>query len=463
MAAWTAAGHPTWVQSDLADANFRVRVQANKGCATAGTLVRLDMVEVRASFTIDTVTTSTSIVTTPIADQNLKGPGTACTGVGACYRADGVALNPRGFWATMNTEGAADVNGDAFQPYYDTVGGATNPGYDAINYYNYAVEMPAGATSGSVYVYDPVFCATVNSKGTADRWFSGPGSAVSSFFELYDTKNTLYDPTDDGPPVAQSGNLFRNSSASDDTMGGPGINGSIVQCRTTTDAPYGDGRDYHNNWYLLASGLSGGANGRIYRLHTTSTDPANVAAQRSVDGENSFALYASASGGSPRIYGLGAMQMFTPLSAAGSAVQSEFYLAQIDAVHAGKTVEIQLWDPGDTNPLSASVEILLPNSSGWAATTFDWTAARGTTNAAAANCNALTGTNVASVQTNVGATNGTFNGCWLTLEVPIPSGYTAAQSGWWKIRYTMNGNGTSNDVTTWTVRIKGNPVHLIVP
>ena len=63
------------------------------------------------------------------------------------------------------------------------------------------------------------------------------------------------------------------------------------------------------------------------------------------------------------------MQAFTPLSANGSTVQSEFYLAQIDAVHAGKTLQISLWDPGDTDPLTASIEILIPTSSGWTATT----------------------------------------------------------------------------------------------
>ena len=59
--------------------------------------------------------------------------------------------------------------------------------------------------------------------------------------------------------------------------------------------------------------------------------------------------------------------------------------------------------------------------------------------------------------------NSKFNGCWLTIDVPIPPGYSAPQSGWWKIKYTMTGSGTSNDVTTWKVGIKGNPVHLITP
>ena len=158
------------------------------------------------------------------------------------------------------------------------------------------------------------------------------------------------------------------------------------------------------------------------------------------------------------------MQMFTPLSSTGGTVSSEFYLAQIDAVHAGKTVEIKLWDPGDTNPLAANLQIEIPTSGGWAATPFDWSATKGTTNANAQNCDSLTpGTGVSSVQTNVGATTGTFNGCWLTIDVVIPTTYTAPQSGWWKIKYNMTGNGTSNDVTTWRVQIRGNPVHLIVP
>ncbi|MDP9484088.1 MAG: pilus assembly protein TadG-related protein, partial [Chloroflexota bacterium] len=303
-AAW--GGH-TWIRNDFSDANFRIRLTAVKGCATAGTSINLDMLEVRVHWNVATTTSTTTTVQTNLTDQNLQGPGTACSGATSCFNADGAALNPRGFWATMNTEGAANINGDAFQPYYDTPTSATNAAYDADTYYNYAVEVPAGA-SGSVYVYDPVFCATSANRGTGDRWFSGAGDAVSSFYELYDTRNTLYDMTDDGAAVADSAGLFRNEGASDSTMGG-GTSGP--ECKTTIPAAYGDGRDYHNKWYLLASGLSGGASGKVYRLHTTGTDPANVAAQRSVNGENSFALYSSIPGS--RIYGLGAMQMFTPL------------------------------------------------------------------------------------------------------------------------------------------------------
>lgn len=460
LAAWPLASPAhTWTGNDLGNSNFRVRLTANKGCATAGTQLRVDRIRVRADFGVDTLNPPvTTTTTTTLPDANLKGPGTACAGVAVCYKPDGATLTPRGFWGTMNTQGAQNINGDAYQPYYNTTGGILNPDYDADAFYNYAVEMPAGSTGGSVYVYDPVFCATAANKGTGDRWFNNDQPApVSSFYELYDTQGTLYDPGDDGAPVASSGGLFRSIAASDTTMGGV-VSGN--QCLYSTNGVYGDGRDYHSNWYLLASGLTGGTNGKVYRVHTTSTDPANIADQRTTDGENSFALYVDASGGTPRIYGIGAMQAFTPLSASGSPVSSEFYLAQIDAVHAGKTVEIKLWDPGDTNPLSASLQILVPTSSGWSPTNFDWTAAKGTTGGQPCT---TTGNDVSSVQTNVGATTGTFNGCWLTIQIPIPAGYTAPQSGWWKIRYTMNGTGTSNDVTTWKVEIRGNPVHLIVP
>ncbi len=65
--------------------------------------------------------------------------------------------------------------------------------------------------------------------------------------------------------------------------------------------------------------------------------------------------------------------------------------------------------------------------------------------------------------TNGGNTTGKFNGCWLTIVAAIPTTYAADQQGWWKIRYTMSGTGTSNDVTTWKADIRGNPVHLVLP
>ncbi|MGH2472350.1 MAG: hypothetical protein ACRDG6_08105 [Candidatus Limnocylindria bacterium] len=55
----------------------------------------------------------------------------------------------------------------------------------------------------------------------------------------------------------------------------------------------------------------------------------------------------------------------------------------------------------------------------------------------------------------------------MTISVPIPSAYTAPTPpgepgpGWWKIEYDTLGTG--QDITTWEVNIRGNPVHLITP
>ena len=345
----------TWTGNDLGNSNFRVRLTATKGPSpcTAATLLRVDMIQVQANYGIDTVTQTPVTTTTAPVDVPVEGPGTNCTtGVIGCYEANGQVLSPNGFWGTMNTEGAENVNGDIHSAYYDTHGGTINPAYGPSEFYNYAVEMPPGSSGGSVYVYDPGFCATQNNKGTGDRWFDDEGvDLVNSSYEVFDTKGTLTDITDDGPAVATSTSMFLGMKGSDSTMGGT-TTGTPTQCRYTTDTAYGDGRDYHNRWYLLASGLAGG---KIYRVHTTTTDPNGVGDTRGTYGENSFALYTRATVGTPRIYGIGAMQAFTPLSASGPAVSSEFYLAQIDAVHAGKTVEIKLWDPGDTSPLSGTL------------------------------------------------------------------------------------------------------------
>jgi hypothetical protein len=223
--------------------------------------------------------------------------------------------------------------------------------------------------------------------------------------------------------------------------------------------------------------LSGGPNGTVYRLHTTTSAPAGQSDpvnQKTANGEQSFAILASDTQGGallPTVYGLGAMQMFTPLTAGTSTVNSEFYLAQVARFYAGKTLELNLWDPGDTNTLSATLQVLIPTSpTTYSAAPFTYSAATGTTNSArnsACNSNSTSSPSNESVQTSNGGSVGLFNGCWLTLDVPIPGSYNADQDGWWKMQYSMfntvSGTTTSNDVTTWTARILGNPVHLIVP
>ena len=185
------------------------------------------------------------------------------------------------------------------------------------------------------------------------------------------------------------------------------------------------------------------------------------------NGHNSFSLWSRASGGAPKIHGLSAMEAFTPLNGGGAAT---FYLAQIDAEHAGKTMVIRLWDPGDTGNLSAALRILRPTSTSYVETPFSYSAEQVANGASS--CGSRSGVNVMSVTTNSGG-NKLYNGCWLNIEIPLPVDYDAprpasedpsVEGGWWKIRYIMGGNSndTAFDLTTWQVELRGNPVHLVL-
>ena len=163
------------------------------------------------------------------------------------------------------------------------------------------------------------------------------------------------------------------------------------------------------------------------------------------------------------------METYEPLPANQNSI---FYLAQIGAQHAGKTMEIRLWDPGDTNALSASLKILAPTDRSLRGHELLLDLGPGHDQLArASSCNGKSGTNVSSVTTNTGS-NSQFNGCWVTIDVSIPSTYTAPQppgetngGGWWKIEYDMGNQSTYSayDLTTWQVSLLGNPVHLVVP
>jgi Flp pilus assembly protein TadG len=434
----------SWSSSDLSDGNFRVRLENIHNGSCAGT-TNLDYVEVIVHYQTSTF----------VPDSNLAGP-------------DGSSLTPRGFWGTFINQGAEKVNGDAYLPHWNPRKSGVNAEYDPVTYYNYGVEIPAGNSGGQLWVYDPLFCATDTSGqyGTGDRYFSG-SDATSAYYTLYDTMNTPYDLQDDvaNGVIASSGSLFANIRASDESLDGPDLGnpGASTDCSQGATSNQGDGRYWHNRWWPLAKNLQGG---HTYRLHTTSTSAAGSSAMDDANGHNSFALWSTASGGSkgPRIYGIGAMEAFTPLDGGGSA---EFYLAQIDAVHSGKTMRIKLWDPGDTGSLSASLQILRPVQGGAPTpASFTWTAVDGTPTTGSS-CPA--GGSGSSITTNTGGSS-VFNGCWLTIDVSLKS-YTAPQSagdpepGWWRIRYTMGGSSSNKafDLTTWQVEILGNPVHLVIP
>jgi len=204
---------------------------------------------------------------------------------------------------------------------------------------------------------------------------------------------------------------------------------------------------YRNGWYLLDSGLPAGK----YRIQATTNDDTNLL----TNAENMWGFQVADDSGKPRVYGAGAMGAYTNLPSGTQA----FYLAQIGAEHAGKTVQIDLFDPGDVGG-DATLRIQTPSGNAYTYATFNYTADNG-----------RSGTNATSIAVASGGTN-LYNNSWIRIIIALPTTYGCSpiapclkpsgetEQGWWKVEYTVGGG---NDTTTWMVNIRGNPVHLILP
>ena len=185
----------------------------------------------------------------------------------------------------------------------------------------------------------------------------------------------------------------------------------------------------------------------MYRVNVNTTMNGTNA---SVGAENLFSIHVTSTGGKARVYGGGRMVAYANMDTATSL----FYLAQLEAAHAGKTVIIELFDPGESSG-DAFLRIKSPDGNAYNNVNFSWISDDGRSGS---------GT---QIQTSIGGTP-QFDNRLLTISIPLPATYGSiglkpageTEQGWWKIEYEMN---AANDTTTWAVSINGNPVHLIVP
>ena len=432
--AWDT-GH-TWVANDFTNANIDVRLTYLKG-SSCGTLSLNQLV--------------VTVYSSAIQKVNVKDP-------------NNTLLPSLGAWGAVITRGGNEQNGDAYAP--ENNGGSPYSGQNSLyngsatngGGYLYAIKLPAG---GTVNVFDPGFCAMggnpsgAGNLGAGDHWIGSSGTAVSTYYTLWNTNGLLgLDPSSWGAPVYSSGSLFDGQNGYD-AVNGSNPGGATSGC----DA-------YHNAWFTLPTGtLAAGT----YALQVSTTKPTDASNNSATNAENMFAIEAiggaDASGNSPAIYGNGKMAVYNNLQP-GNSYQL-FYLAKIDRnAGAGKTALIDIFDPGDV-PGDATLKVLSPDAGVQTQATFSYTTD--------SNCNATaiasgwaasdlcSDSNVSSIITSVGG-HSSFNNTWIHIRIPLPASYGLNglwQGGWWQIRYETPGGG--NDTTTWQVSISGNPVHLTVP
>jgi len=123
---------------------------------------------------------------------------------------------------------------------------------------------------------------------------------------------------------------------------------------------------------------------------------------------------------------------------------AKFFLAEIPAEHAGKTVKITLFDPGEGG---SSIRIIKPDGNYATFTAQDM----GT--------DGITPSTPLSASSTLDVRGSRYNGKFVELSIALPSNYdTLYTQWWWKIEYNLS--GTVTDRTTWGVRVIGDPVHL---
>ncbi|GIU85240.1 MAG: hypothetical protein KatS3mg008_2015 [Acidimicrobiales bacterium] len=362
---------------------------------------------------------------------------------------------------------------------------STNPDFDAAGYF-YSIDVPQGAVGQVVRVdaYDLPHCTASTQ---TDFGNSASDRPFNTRVRLRGPDSTPYEPADNPPigsELAFSSGTNSGVCANDGnlTSGGWGRKWRQAFSFTATQAGryFVQVRTDRNN-----SGTHRhGSNGFAFRVRTTSswnrdsspcsrdfTETIHRTDCVTISAQEYMGVYANLDGTFP-----------------------SFYLAEIGPEHSGKTMVINLFDPGEgaqaleiLDPLARSLPFSwrvidegadVTPTGGWSGTV---TQPGGVPcSSAPPNCNELDvlgnpgpgGTGDSSYWRGWNPQRGPYFGSRskysdrkLEIRVQLPADIRAAYGGrtWWRVRYHMPpaGLGAATDRTTWSVVVTGDPVRLI--
>lgn len=348
------------------------------------------------------------------------GSPSACFGVGAfavssLAGADLSACSSylMNFWAAINGPYTAKEHGDPYAVQCITAPsgscGAPNDDYRPEGYY-YGIEVPSGVTSFTVKIYDAAFynrgcqVETGDCHGLANSTNGG----MTTHYTVYQPDATPLDPTDNSATSCATRSFATNHSSPSTTR---------------------------NVWTNICT-VSGAVPGAIYVLNVRSTG--------NTGGNNSYSVGVSTNGNPARVYAINDMSIFTNAPSGTATV----YLAEVDPVHAGKTLQLNFYDPGEN--LAGDAWVTVRNPAG-GVPNCNWDSFHDNGTAGPS------GSGSCSVQSTAGGV-AAFNAHWLNATINIPSTYTCTTNCFWTMNLDM---GNSQDRTTWAARIIGNPVRLV--
>ncbi|HYI62050.1 MAG TPA: pilus assembly protein TadG-related protein [Acidimicrobiales bacterium] len=348
-------------------------------------------------------------------------------------------FNPR-LWASISAPYTDKANGDPFATKCgvgDSGNGCSpaNAEYRSSGYL-YVVDVPAVSNRNlTVQIYD----AGNYQRSDYPRVETADNGDVNTQFELFRPDPTPLDPYD--------------GLTSTFSMSGS-CNGGLGRWRIGNEASSGT---YKNRWVTLCT-INNVPEGR-YLMQVKSSGITGYTDTSAQSGWNQFSIKANLSGAGvqPSLYTIGDLSLFNNLPGTSGTFSSTFFLAEIEPIHRGKTLEISLFDPGDgTDPNSGTastyrMNVLKPGGA--------------TSSCAYQTRGAASFTNLAtcSIVTRQSRSNA-YNGQWLDIQLPIPDTYACTTDCWWKIRYDFQNITTGyspNDRTVWAARIIGDPVHLV--
>jgi len=164
-----------------------------------------------------------------------------------------------------------------------------------------------------------------------------------------------------------------------------------------------------------------------------------------------------------------------------AATSSTFFLARVEEVHRGKTLEVKLFDPGEG---MNNMQVLAPDNTRYPFS-FAQTPEGGTEGNFVNNTDTCTVSGVshnclrvASWTAGDARPTNFYNGTELNIRIPIPNDYSCVgddpatayddSSCWWRVRYEPLENPNTNprvlgpvtDRTTWSIRVIGDPIRL---
>ncbi|HLF61695.1 MAG TPA: Tad domain-containing protein [Acidimicrobiia bacterium] len=279
--------------------------------------------------------------------------------------------------------------------------------------YYYGIEVFGTSQDLTVELFDPRFNRRPQDEGTGDFAFSGSPGPITTY-SLHMVDITPLNPIDN-PAI-------------------PGCSMTLDPDTTPT---------FQDQWVTLCT-LGGSLTPGIYVLHVTNTGTGIAS--------NHYSVQANvASGTTPRVYGINDMSIWS-----NDLVQnSQLYIAEIEAIHAGKKLELQFYDPGDANA-NSFMTLLSPNgpvNCSWTVWNHNLTAQ-----------SQPPGSGACTWQTTNTSRPGdrrVYNEQWIVATIDLPDDPADMCNGsdcFWKMELDLS---DPTERTTWRARVIGNPVRLI--